>query len=320
VASRFAVRSAHAAGHVERNDMITTPRHAQSHQVASVRLTTGPRLQYVEHGDPGGEPIVLLHGYTDSSCSYSRLWPLLDPRRYRTFALDQRGHGDSDRPLTGYTLDDFAADVVAFLGAVGIGRATIVGHSMGSLIARRVALTYPDRVGRLVLIGAILGANELVGALRAAVQDLVDPVPEQFVRAFQQSTLHTAVPEAFLDRVVQESLKLPARAWQRVLDGIFAAPDVDRLGQIAAPTLLVWGEHDAFFSREEQEHLAAAIPGARLTVYPETGHAPHWERPERVAHDIVSFLRETAPAQQSAAMRISSEETRSRLGRPGEEP
>jgi pimeloyl-ACP methyl ester carboxylesterase len=273
--------------------MSTALRHVRSRRVASVRLTTGPRIRYVEHGDPGEEPIVFLHGYTDSSFSFSRLRPLLDPSRYRTFALDQRGHGDSERPDGDYSLDAFAADVVAFLDAVGIGQATIVGHSMGSLVARRVALTYPNRVTRLVLIGAILGENEPVRELRAAVQALTDPIPEPFVRDFQQSTIHTPVPGPFLDRVVRESLKLPARVWQSALDGIFASSDADRLGQIAAPTLIVWGERDAFFTREEQDRLAAGIPGARLMAYPETGHSPQWERPERVADDVLAFMRET---------------------------
>src|SRR3712207_2117749 len=74
-----------------------------------VRLRTGPRLHYAEYGDPGGEALVLLHGYSDSWYSYSRLLPLLAPERYRAYALDQRGHGDSERPPTGYTPDDFAA-------------------------------------------------------------------------------------------------------------------------------------------------------------------------------------------------------------------
>ena len=71
-----------------------------------------------------------------------------------------------------------------------------------------------------------------------------------------------------------------------------AADDADQLGRIAAPTLLLWGERDPLFPREEQERLAAAIPDARLTVYAETGHALHWERSERVAADLDAFVRE----------------------------
>jgi non-heme chloroperoxidase len=261
---------------------------------ATARLETGVQIHYAEQGDPGGEALVFLHGYTDSWFSFSQLLPLL-PERYRAYAIDQRGHGDSERPAGGYMPDDFAADVVAFLDAVGVARATIVGHSMGSIIARRVAETYPERVTRLVLIGAALTPmrlNEAAVGLREAVRTLEDPVPPEFAREFQASTVHIPVPEPFFERVVAESLKLPARVWKSVLDGLFALDDAADLGRIAAPTLILWGERDAFFPRQEQERLAAAIPGASLTVYPETGHDPHWERPERVAANLDAFVRE----------------------------
>src|SRR5215212_9513031 len=142
--------------------MITSLRKAAMQQAvprlrfATARLETGIQIHYAEQGDPGGEALVFLHGYTDSWFSFSRLLPLLDPMRYRAYAIDQRGHGDSERPDGGYAADDLAADVVAFLDAVGAPRATLIGHSMGSIIARRVAETHPDRVARLVLIGAVL--------------------------------------------------------------------------------------------------------------------------------------------------------------------
>ena len=110
-------------------------------QFATTRLATGVRLRYAEQGDPGGEPIVFLHGYTDSWWSFSRLLPFLAAERYHAYALDQRGHGDSERPESGYALDDLAADVVAFLDAVGAPRAIVVGHCMGGFVAARVEAT-----------------------------------------------------------------------------------------------------------------------------------------------------------------------------------
>ena len=89
-----------------------------------------------------------------------------------------------------------------------------------------------------------------------------------------------------------ESRELPARLWREVLDGMIAFDDTDDLGRIAAPTLLLWGEHDALFPRQEQERLVASIPDARLLVYQETGHCPNWERPERVANDLDAFMRQ----------------------------
>ena len=173
-------------------------------------LSTGVRLHYVERGDPRAEAIVFLHGYSDSWFSFSWVLPLLSPS-YHAFALTQRGHGDSDKPECCYTLDDFAADVDAFMDVVGLEAATIVGASTGALFAQRMALSYPRRVSRLVMIGAQSPANEAVMGLVEEIRALEDPVPPEFVRGFQESTTYQLVPPEFLDTVVSESLKLPAR-------------------------------------------------------------------------------------------------------------
>jgi non-heme chloroperoxidase len=144
---------------------------------ATTRLASGPQVHYAEQGDPDGETILLLPAYADSWFSYSRVLPLL-PTRDHAYALDQRGHGDSERPACCYSVDDFAADAVAFLDAAGIQRATLVGHSGSCLTARRMAVTDPDRVGGLVLIGAPLSlATPAVLAFQAAVHALQDPPP-----------------------------------------------------------------------------------------------------------------------------------------------
>ena len=259
---------------------------------ATARLASGPEVHYAEQGDPDGEPILFLHGYTDSWFSFSRLLPLL-PSRYHAFAFSQRGHGDSERPDCCYGIEDLVADAVAFLDAAGVEQATVVGHSGGSFTARGVAQTHPERVDRLVLIGSgVTPLKDVTRELQAAVHTLEDPVPAEFAREFPSSTVYRPLPEAFFERAVAESLKLPAHIWKRALDGLLGVEDAGDLGRITAPTLLIWGERDGFFSREEGEGLAAAIPGARLLVYPETGHAVQWERPERVASDLDSFMRE----------------------------
>lgn len=258
---------------------------------ATARLATGPRVHYAEQGDLAGEPIVFIHGWPDSWFSFSRVLAHL-PTRCHAFAFDQRGFGDSERPACCYGIDDLAADVVAFLDAVGIERASVIGHSLGSFVARRMAELQPERVVRLVLIGsAVRAANEVVGEVQALVRTLQDPVPAQFAREFQASTAYASLPEAFFDRIVTESLKLPARLWREVLNGVVAFDDAADLGQIAAPTLLLWGERDALFPREEQERLVVEIPDTRLIVYPQTGHCPNWERPQRVAGDVDAFMR-----------------------------
>jgi non-heme chloroperoxidase len=262
-------------------------------------LSTGVSLRYAEQGDQAGEAIVFLHGYSDSWFSFSRILPLLSPE-YHAFALTERGHGESDKPECCYTVDDFAADVDAFMDAVGIGKATLVGHSGGSFMAQRVALSYPHRVSRCVLIGSAttLLNNEGIRELGKEMLALEDPVPPEFVREFQESTIYYPVPEVFLETVVSESLKLPARVWRDYWEGVVLTVDhAARLDGIDVPTLILWGEQDALFPREEQERLAAAIPGATLKMYPETGHAVHWERPEWVVRDLEAFIKNTRPAQ-----------------------
>src|ERR671915_1659727 len=273
----------------------------QNIRLARTSLTTGPTLHYAQQGHRSGEPIIFLHGYSDSWFSFSRVLPLLSSE-YHAFALTQRGHGDSDKPQCCYTPEDFAADVDAFMDAVRIEEATLVGASTGALFAQRVALSYPHRVSRLVLVGAQTPANEaneVVLGLQEEVRALEDPVPPEFVRAFQEGTIHQPVPQEFLDTVVSESLKLPARVWRDYLEGAVLSIDQDyvlELREIDVPTLILWGEQDPLFPREEQERLAAAIPGASLKVYPETGHAVHWDRPEWVVRDLEAFMKDTLPA------------------------
>ena len=264
-------------------------------------LPTGVRLHYAESGPAGGEPILFLHGYTDSWYSFAPVLPYLPPM-VRAFALDQRGHGDSDRPASGYAIADFAADAAAFLDAMGVRRAAVVGHSMGSFVARRLALDHPERVGRLVLIGsADAPQNEVLFGLWDQVQALTDPVPAEFIREFQLSTAYGPLAGPFLDRVIAESRKLPARVWQHALAGMLADDCRAELARIGCATLIFWGDRDTIFPRTDQDRLTGAIPGAALRVYPETGHALHWERPERFADDLRAFLeaRHSGPGRRS---------------------
>jgi non-heme chloroperoxidase len=258
---------------------------------ATSRLASGPKVHYAEQGDPGGEPILFLPAYADSWFSYSRVLALLPA--HHAFALDQRGHGASERPTCCYRVEDFAADAMAFLDTVGVERATLVGHFGSCFVARRVAVTQPERVARLVLSGSPAGSlpTQVAVGLQAAVRSLADPVPVDFVREFQAGAAHVPLPEPFLEGLVAESRKLPARVWRDAADGLVAFDDTAELGRIAAPTLLVWGDRDGLLPPQEQQRLAAAIPGASSRVYPDTGHSPHWERPERFAADLDAFMR-----------------------------
>ena len=126
---------------------------------------------------------------------------------------------------------------------------------------------------------------------------LEDPISPEFVREWQEVNVYNPVPDEFFATAVSESLKLPARVWRDYWEGVALAPyDAARLGEIKAPTLIMWGEQDVVFSREDQKQLAGAIPGATLRVYPDTGHAVHWDRPEQVVRDLEAFMKDTRPA------------------------
>jgi non-heme chloroperoxidase len=263
-------------------------------QFTTMRLSTSLRMHCAEQGNPTGEAIIFLHAYVDSWFSFSRMLPLLSPA-YHAFAPDQRGHGDSEKPECCYAADDYAADVDAFMEAVGVERATLVCSSSAGMIAQRVALDYPHRVSRLVLMGSpttLVNNEAVIEVGKGMLATLEDPVSPDFVRAFQESTIHHPVPEEFLAGLVSESLKVPARVWRDYMEGVaLTVDDTARLGEIGAPTLILWGEQDAFLEREEQERRAAAMPDATLKVYPETGHAVNWERPEWVVRDLEAFMK-----------------------------
>ncbi|HEX6091010.1 MAG TPA: alpha/beta hydrolase [Gemmatimonadales bacterium] len=264
---------------------------------AHVDLQSGVRLRYAEAGNSAGEPIIMLHGYSDSWYSFSPIMPLLGSR-YRLLALDQRGHGASDQPATGYAMRDLVQDVLAFMDELEIPRATIIGHSMGSLVAQQVGLAAPERVTRLVLIGSgtALGAMNDRAGFEAAVQSLEDPVPLEFIRGFQESTIHHPVAPAFLDSVVVESTRLTARVWKALLEGMFAADKAEGLASAGIPTLLVWGEEDSVFPKSNRDALSSMLPHAERLDYEDTGHATHWERPDQFVEDVEEFIRRTPVA------------------------
>lgn len=259
--------------------------------ITSIELKTGVTLPYVEQGRRAATPVVLLHGYGDSWRSYERVLPHL-PASLRVFAITQRGHGDASRPQAGYHPQDFVADVAAFLDAMEIEDAVIVGHSMGSHVARRFAIAHPKRTRALVLVGAFHSFQDKpdVDGLAAAVAQLREPLDPEFVEEFQRSTLAQTVPDAFFRTIVRESLKMPARVWQSVLPPLLADDVTEAQRDIKAPTLIVWGDKDTFALESDQQGLLAGIHGSQLVVYQGAGHCPQWEEPQRFADDLLNFI------------------------------
>src|SRR4051794_22501339 len=111
----------------------------------TVRLGTGVDICYLAQGDPSGVPVLLLHAWGESSGSFDRLTPLLPPT-IRALAMDQRGHGYSEKPAEGYSLTAFADDVMGFMDAMGLRSMVLVGSSSGGYVAQQVAVSSPERV------------------------------------------------------------------------------------------------------------------------------------------------------------------------------
>src|SRR5688572_15070142 len=120
-------------------------------KVQRIALSTGVTLDYAEKGPASGTPVIFLHGITDSWHSFESVLLHL-PSSIRGFALTQRGHGDSERPAEGYTPAHFAADVAAFIEQKGLGKAIVVGHSMGGLNALQFAIDFPQLAKAIVII------------------------------------------------------------------------------------------------------------------------------------------------------------------------
>ena len=262
-----------------------------TYEIKSVELNTGITIQYVEKGDPSGVPVLLLHGLSDSWHSFELVLPHL-PASVRAFALSQRGHGDSDRPETGYQVKDLAGDVKAFMDALDINKAVILGHSMGSAVAQRFVIEYPERALGLVVANAFYSQarSPVLRELWDSVKEMDDPVNPEFVREFQESTIVRPVQESFFETIVQESLKLPARVWRALMEAAFQEDFSDKLQTIKVPALIIWGNRDDITTRSDQEAQIAAIQNSQYAEYPDTGHAPHWEEPQRFASDLTTFV------------------------------
>ena len=196
--------------------------------------------------------------------------------------------------LANHTQGEFAADVVAFMDALGINTATLVGDSMGSFIAQRVAQFYSERVTRLILIGSApttIGHPAICG-FQQWVLTLRDPLDRDLFCKAQTSGLMHSVPADFINTAIDANMKVPATVMQAIITDMAEGDDPVDLTGILAPTLIAWGDQDAVFSLADQHTLIAQIPQATLKIYEATGHSPHWELPHEVVRDMEAFLQQ----------------------------
>jgi pimeloyl-ACP methyl ester carboxylesterase len=273
----------------------------------------GIRVAYVDSGTPSGEPpIVFIHGLS----SYLGYWEYQIPefaKGRRVLALDLPGFGQSARPDAPYTPPWYADLVVSWLDEVGVTRADVVGHSMGGQIALTIALQRPERVRRLVL-SAPAGIETFRPGAQAWMKEYWTEsraleASESELRATFENAVFNHKDDG-VERLLRERVLLrqtPAFrgtsvAVSRCIAGMLDHPVADRLGEIRAPTLLVYGTDDRMIpnpvfnggsTRSVAQKGRDAIAGSRLVLIPGAGHTVHHDAPDIFNDAVSKFLRET---------------------------
>lgn len=267
-------------------------------------IVNGISLNYETAGD--GPPVVLIAGLGADHHFWYRQIPAL-AERFRVITPDNRGAGDSEKPNEPYTLRQLADDVRGLLDAVGVERAHVVGASLGGFIAQEFVLAYPERVRRLVLCCTSFGGAtsapippETLAVMLARTGD-----PERDLRAF----LAVLFAGDFLETHAQEiddyvawrvAHPQPLHAYRRQLEAALAHDTQARLADLRLPVLVFHGRNDRVVPSVNGERLAAAISGARLSLF-DAGHNFLWEASEDANHQIIDFLTESGPSEQATA-------------------
>ncbi len=243
--------------------------------------------------------VVLIHGYTDNARDWVPMLPYLS-KRYRLILVDIRGHGQSSKPECCYTRLDFAYDIKLLLDALGVRKADIVGHSLGSIIAQTFAEYWPERTAHVVLIsstgGEPPGRPKQPGFdFAAQIRKLKEPIdPDSpFMIAWWDSP--TPVDPDFIRRQRKDAAGIPLRVWLAVLDQALPAGNVygdlqSTLPRLKAPTLLIWGSKDPIMEEDVRQSLRDALPHAQVKIFEGLGHNPFWEDPRGVADAVNAFL------------------------------
>jgi len=275
-------------------------------------LPDGVRVHYRDQGAPDGPPIVMVHGFSANLDAWEP-WVRRLGGTHRIITLDLPAHGLTVVP-EGWRISTpgYVEVVDQLTRSLHVDRFALAGNSMGGGVAWSYALAHPERVSALILVDAVglpapsakprrEGPPAVFALMRnpvgRAVLRRIDPRPLA-ERGLKQAYVDPAlVTPALVDRYV-ELARAPRHRELLLTAAPPVAPSAEALRRVSAPTLVLHGERDALIPVESGRATAAAIPGARLIVYPGVGHVPMEQIPDRSAADVEAFL---ATAGQSAA-------------------
>jgi len=265
----------------------------------------GLRLRYWANGS--GKDVLLLHGLGGCLEDWAGAFELFSGD-FRLWALELPGSGRSDKPTRGYSVDLFVRIVVSFLDLHGIERAHIVGVSMGGGIGLAFVLRRPSRVDRLVLVNSALLGRRLHPFLHLCTvpvlgELLLQPTPRVVERYIgwcvgDPESAPAEWVSTHKDLATLPGAKQAFLAMLRSANGVFGTkkrelrPILSGLPRLAAETLIICGGKDRFIPTRYSRRAARRIPHARLVVFPECGHVPHVECPERFYSLVATFLTE----------------------------
>ena len=269
----------------------------------------GLSTRYLEAGN--GPPLVLLHALGESAFDWRWVLRAL-ARTHRVYAPDLPGFGDSAKPTADYSPAFFERFAVGFLDALGLERAAVVGNSLGGLIALRLALSEPARVGALVLVDSAGLGRSVTFALRS----LTTPGYGELSIAWSKTPAGAAGRAWAKARLLFAHPQLAPAGWtaeqyrlaqlpgflEAALAALRAQMDpggqrevlLDRLPHLESPTLVVWGALDRVFPSSQGRDAASRLPKGSLALIPECGHMPHVERPDRFVAALDEFFGDRA--------------------------
>jgi pimeloyl-ACP methyl ester carboxylesterase len=232
-----------------------------------------------------GPPLILIHGLSGSGRWWSRNVAAL-AAEHRVYAIDLPGFGASRRSGP-FRLESAVTQIVHWMDATGIDRASFAGHSLGGLIAVLLAAAAPERIDRLVLVDAALLE--------------FDPGLRNRVRGVARS-LRTLSPR-ILPLIVSDALRSGPFAFAGATRALLLAGVPAALSRIGAPTLVVWGEFDTIVPLTVGETIVRKMPHARLAVIPGAGHNAMWDRPDAFSRLVLDFLSDDLSAGADRASR-----------------